>query len=84
MTPEKAFELFPKVKEVFTCGGETFLTEQEANDYTKHFNLGKALKIERPAVVEKAKPAKAKATETAEATGETTEADVAKSETETK
>ena len=49
MTPQKAFELFPSINEVYTVGSETFLKEEDAASYSTHFNLGKPQKVERPA-----------------------------------
>ncbi len=54
MTPQKAFELFPSINEVYTVGSETFLKEEDASSYSTHFNLGKPQKVERPAPAAKA------------------------------
>lgn len=57
MTPQKAFELFPSINEVYTVGSETFLKEEDAASYSTHFNLGKPQKVERPAPAKAAKKA---------------------------
>lgn len=62
MTPQKAFELFPSIKEVYTVGSETFLKEEDAASYSTHFNLGKPQKVERPAPAAKAEKKAAKET----------------------
>ena len=59
MTTEQAFKLFPKATEVYTVGGEVFLSETEASDYAKHFKLGKHEKHVRPEGADKAKGNKA-------------------------
>lgn len=54
MSEELFFKLFPMQKEGWKVRNDIFKTEQEAKDYTKHFNLGKPEKITRP---EEEKPA---------------------------
>lgn len=51
---DKIFKMFPTADELYILGNEAFLTEGEANDYSKHFNLGK------PEVVRREKPKKGK------------------------
>lgn len=41
--------MWPKQNECFVVGSEVFLTEKDAADYSKHFNLGAPTKVERAA-----------------------------------
>ncbi len=73
MTVESAFKVFPKASEVWTVGSEVFLKQEEAAEYSRHFNLGQPARVERPKVEKAEKKAEVKKTETADTEAEKAE-----------